>query len=855
MKLSIKILIFCLLIGIVPLAGMASYSLHTASRSLEVQAYGKLAMLREAKLHDMEELTETWKKDIRMFSEAKYVYSALVRLRDIVFYEAKPGQRMDVNNEDYAHAMNRVASDFSPWVKVRGYADVLVLDDTGRIVFTAAKGNELGEDIVGGSLKHSLLASIWKRALNGETVIVDFHPYSPLEGVPCAFIAAPIRRYGKEIEGVAMLRIPIESVDAVMSTRAGMGETGEAYLVGADARMRSDLFSDPVHHSVISSFADPGQGDMQSESVRLALSGKSGSMETSDYRGKDVLAAYAPVSVGDTVWALVAKVDASEAMEPVRQLENAAYVAGAASCALIVLVTFIFIRFALLSPLNRLRGYAGRVAEGDLEATPEGAFSGELQQVTGAIEQMVRTLAEKMQEAEAASEMARTQAAEAESALAKAESERKARTDAARAQREGMLQAAGMLEVVVSGMKEASAIVNSESGRIRDGADSLSGRVERTAASMEQLACSIREVARNAEVASADTEAAHQRALEGSEVVRRTVHSIGDVHTITERLKEQVASLGTKADSIGKIMNVISDIADQTNLLALNAAIEAARAGEAGRGFAVVADEVRKLAEKTMDATREVGGAIAAIQSDVRENIKRMDLAAERVETANSLAGESGDALNEIMEFFDSTSQQVQSIAAASTQQSLAGEEINVAVSEVDEVSTQTAEAVAETGVAIGELTEQIQTLSKLYGLFMLLGDGTMQDKVASLAKAPDLVTMNPSKIKKVLDRTVQLNPSLEMARAMDVRGVQVSDSALAHGACLSANCGKGADWSQSDWFTEPMRTGETFISNIYHSDVIQDYCLTVAAPIKDKTARVVGVLAVDVRHGDTEEA
>ncbi|BDQ37933.1 hypothetical protein SYK_22930 [Pseudodesulfovibrio nedwellii] len=850
MKLSVKMLVFCLLIGILPLGGMVGYSLYTASGSLKDQARSKLASVKEAKLHDLYVLTETWSKDITMYSEARYVYSALVRLRDIVFYEAKPGRKMDISNEDYAHALKRVSAEFLPWIKVRGYADALIVDDTGHIVFSVTRGSELGEDIAKGHLSRSRLQKAWKRALAGETVFVDFHPYSPLERQPCAFIAAPIRRYGKEIEGVAMLRIPVESVNAVMSPRAGMGKTGEAYLVGQDRLMRSDLYSDVEQYSVEASFASPRRGAMDTLPARKGLAGEKGSMDAIDYRGHEVLAGYAPVPVGDTVWGLVVKIDASEALASISNLENAAIIVAGSSAVGILIVTLIFLRCALLRPLNGLREYAGKVAEGELDAVASGEFKGELKQVQEAIECMVHTLGDKMQEAEVASELAQSRAVESEAAVVQAESERQARTDAAKAQREGMLQAAGMLEVVVTGMKEASGVVNSESDRILEGANSLSHRVEQTATSMEQLAGSIREVAGNAEDASKAAELAHNRAREGAEVVRKTVHSIGDVHTITEQLKVKVANLGAKASSIDKVMTVISDIADQTNLLALNAAIEAARAGEAGRGFAVVADEVRKLAEKTMDATREVGGSIADIQADVQENIRGMDMAAEKVDSANGLAGESGDALNEIMEFFEATTQQVEAIAAASSQQSAAGEEINRAVSEVDAVSSKTAQAVGETGGAIAELTDQIETLSKLYGLFMLLGEGAVQEEVAELAREPLLASFDCLQQQDILHRAVRENPSLEIAWITDTNGIQVTDCALAHDSPIGTlKGGVGTDWSHRDWFHEPLRTGEAYVSNIYHSKVIDDYCLTVSTPLRNGEGEVLGVLAVDVRH------
>lgn len=425
MRLSVKMILFCLLVGIVPLAGMAGYSLHNASVSLKEQSFSKLVSLQEAKSNELDGLTELWNRDITMYSEAKYVYSALVRLRDIIFYAAKPGERMNLEDEDYAHALKRVVPDFAPWVKVRGYADALILDDTGRIVFSVAMGRELGEDIVNGPLAGSRLAEAWKRALKGETVFVDFAPYSPLDGLPCAFIAAPVRRHGEGIEGVAVLRIPIEAVNKVMRVRAGMGKTGETFLVGPDGLMRSDLHSDPEAHSVVASFADPGQGIMDSEPARRALAGERGRMNSVDYRGNKVLAAYSPINVGGVVWGLVTKIEASEALNRIRGLENAALAVGSVSAAGIVLVTLIFLRIVLLKPLRELRVYAGRVAEGDLAARPEGRFKGELGEVSEAIERMVRNLGEKMHEAGEASRLAETRAAEAEAAVVRAEGERR----------------------------------------------------------------------------------------------------------------------------------------------------------------------------------------------------------------------------------------------------------------------------------------------------------------------------------------------------------------------------------------------------------------------------------------------
>jgi len=173
-------------------------------------------------------------------------------------------------------------------------------------------------------------------------------------------------------------------------------------------------------------------------------------------------------------------------------------------------------------------------------------------------------------------------------------------------------------------------------------------------------------------------------------------------------------SLGEQAQGIGAIMGVISDIADQTNLLALNAAIEAARAGEAGRGFAVVADEVRKLAEKTAHATTEVRTAIGGIQSGTNTAAAQMDAAVERVTQATGLAQRSGEALAEIVKMVESAGDQVRSIATAAEQQSATSEEINRAVSSISVIATETDDAMAQSTEAVEALVAQTQKLEQL---------------------------------------------------------------------------------------------------------------------------------------------
>ena len=355
---------------------------------------------------------------------------------------------------------------------------------------------------------------------------------------------------------------------------------------------------------------------------------------------------------------------------------------------------------------GELNAIARRVVDGDYNIDDGGKKLG----VYGAIVDMVAALKNHIENAQRESENAREQSAKAQEAMQQAE----AASREAQSKAEAMLAAADKLEQVGSVVSSASTQLSAQIEQSDRGAAESASRLSEAATAMNEMNATVQEVARNAGSASAASAETREKAEAGARVVEKTVHNIEEVHQLSLTLKDDMTQLNEHAQDITRIMGVISDIADQTNLLALNAAIEAARAGEAGRGFAVVADEVRKLAEKTMASTTDVDNAVRAIQQSADKNMRQVDETVQTIEQATELTGRSGEALREIVAIVDGAATQVRAIATASEEQAASSREMADAINEVDSVAGQTAQAMNNAARSVADLAAQTRTLHSL---------------------------------------------------------------------------------------------------------------------------------------------
>lgn len=267
---------------------------------------------------------------------------------------------------------------------------------------------------------------------------------------------------------------------------------------------------------------------------------------------------------------------------------------------------------------------------------------------------------------------------------------------------------------IASAAEELSAVTEQTSA----GVNSQKVETDQVATAMQEMAATVQEVARNAVDASTAATQADAQARNGDQVVAKAVGQIERLADEVRRSSTAMEELQAESDKIGSVMDVIKAVAEQTNLLALNAAIEAARAGEAGRGFAVVADEVRGLAQRTQKSTEEIETLVAALQSGTQHVAQAMDSSRELTDSSVALTREAGDALSSIGRTVSSIQAMNQQIAAAAEQQSSVADEISRSVVNVREVSEQTAAASEETAASSVELARLGTELQQMVNHF-----------------------------------------------------------------------------------------------------------------------------------------
>jgi methyl-accepting chemotaxis protein len=492
--------------------------------------------------------------------------------------------------------------------------DIFLIDNDGNILYTVGKEIDLGLNLKEGYIKDSGLGKLFSMMENEEgdkVYFSDFAPYVPSWNKATAFAGISVRVDGEKL-GYLVFQLDPASITKITNfsgayEEAGLGKTGESYLIGRDGYMRTDSrFTSTMDFPEVKTAGTTiATMKVDTDYAAKAVQGETGSVISESASGKLVMASYLPVKFFGDDMGLIVKMDRDEALAGAYKLRNMIIITAILMIALFTIAALFSIKKLVVDKIRGLTRVTKDIATGDGDLTQRIPITandeiGDLSGYFNKFIENVGTIVRDVQDSSA---------------------------------------------TVSKGTTDLASTTEELSSTFAEQAHSISS----VASAMEELNTTTAEIMNNCQEAMQKAENAANITNGGKGMIDKTVGKIGDIKDKTTELGETIHNLSESSAKIADIVNVINDIADQTNLLALNAAIEAARAGEAGRGFAVVADEVRKLAERTQSATGEIYSIISEFQSETKSATKNMDSAEESVNEGVKMMEQTREVFDEIV--------------------------------------------------------------------------------------------------------------------------------------------------------------------------------------------------------------
>ncbi|MFH1116711.1 MAG: methyl-accepting chemotaxis protein [Pseudomonadota bacterium] len=520
----------------------------------------------------------------------------------------------------------------------RGYEDILLVvgEDAGLVMYTAKELSDLGTSLKSGPLKDTELARVWRETVKErKPVLGDFRRYEPSKTVS-SFLGVPVFKSGDDLYGVAVLRFGPKSINEIVDRAGRIGKTGDAFLVGQDGLLRSKS-------------RQLGDGLLNTKvplaSAAAAFQGKTGLSEVVSPLGETVLTAWMPVGLTGTPgvkasfdWAVVTRISTAEAYAAAKKLSHRiisiALIAGLA----VAVLAYLAAR-AIVVPLKAIAGQISRISEGDLTV---GALhlkgNDELSKLADSTADMVRNFRDQMK---------------------------------------GLM---GSAQALSASAQEISLTVS----QVAENTSKISAAVAETTATAEQ----VRQAASVSGEKARDVAQTSRKAVdiseEGESATRGTVERMNLIRRQMESIADTVVKLSEESSTIERIIVTVEDIAAQSNLLAVNASIEAARAGDQGRGFAVVANEIKILSDQSKEATDQV----RSILENTRKNVGAVVMATEEgtkaVDRGVEQSGQAGEAIRNLSSVVESASQAAEIIEASSGQQFVGVGQVSGAMAEIN---------------------------------------------------------------------------------------------------------------------------------------------------------------------------
>lgn len=572
-----------------------------------------------------------------------------------------------------------------------GYYDIFLVSLDGDIVYSVFKELDYGTNLLTGPYANSGLAEAFKqaRAMSpGQSSMIDFKPYYPSYESAASFMASPIDDHRGGVAGILVFQMPVDRINDMMTfsgrwSSAGLGNSGETYLVGDDKYMRSQPrlllenkagylkmlldsgYSSSEQSKIAAKESAIGLQKVETQGTLAALSGQTNVEVFTDYRGVEVMSAYTPIDIFGYRWALMSEIDKDEALKDLVPLRESMLTSLFMICVGLVFVAAIaayFLGSSISKPIQTMIDRIIQIGDNkDLTLRLPEQGKDEMSSLGRSLNGLFGLLQNIMADFSSAANVLHKSAQD-----------------------------------ISKDMSESSVVISEQSTQ----ADSV-------ATAVNEMAASVQEVAQFAGSASSTVQQAEDLSMTSSKMGKELGSEMEQLLEKMAQATSSIERLSKESESIGGVLDVIQSIAEQTNLLALNAAIEAARAGEQGRGFAVVADEVRSLASRTQASTEEIRKKIEALQKETREAVGFIDVANQSVTKGTQSVEDNGAMLQQMTEMIININEMSTQIATAAEEQSSVTEEISGSITAIADSAVQVSEKTQSIDEVVGQLSEQ----------------------------------------------------------------------------------------------------------------------------------------------------